>query len=301
MKPLLPPPLRAMRPHQWAKNFFIFVPLITSQLFTPNAIGRALWGFAAFCFAASAGYIVNDLIDAPHDRQNPAKRTRPIASGELGAPCAVTIASALLLASALTTWGLGDPRFALILGGYLALSVAYSAFFKRYFFVDVVTLTALYSIRIVAGAAVIDVELSLWLAAFSLTTFLGLALLKRYVELLEHLGRTGKEGGPSGRPYSSGAMGMVSLAGRCFGYGSVAVLALYLSSSNVGRLYNRLPLLWTLPPLFFWWVHMVWKLAREGRMHHDPVAFAVRDWRSWLIAALALAVLLFARRGGGSG
>lgn len=302
MKPLLPPPLRAMRPHQWAKNLFILVPLITSQLFTQKAFISVTWGFAAFCLAASAGYIVNDLIDAPHDRQNPAKRTRPIASGELGVPTAIALASALLTASALTALKLGNSFFGLILAGYLALSIAYSAFLKRYFFIDVLTLTTLYSIRIVAGAVAIDVELSLWLAAFSVTTFLGLALLKRYVELEEHVRRTGGAEGPSGRPYDSRAMGTVSLAGHGFGYGSVVVLAFYLSSANVARLYQRQPLLWILPPLLFWWVRRVWKLAREGKMHHDPVAFAIRDWRSWLIAALALAVLLAARSGpGGAG
>lgn len=289
-----------MRPHQWAKNLFLFVPLITSQLFTARAFAQASWGFAAFCLAASAGYIVNDLIDAPHDRQNPSKRMRPIAAGEVGTGTAIAIALTLLAFSALTAFKLGDSGFGTILGLYLALSISYSTLLKRYFFIDVLTLTTLYSMRIYAGAVAIDVELSPWLAAFALTTFLGLALLKRYVELDEHLRRTGGGGhGPSGRPYHSGTMGVVGLFGRGFGYVSVVVLAFYIASPKVSRLYHHQPILWILCPLFLWWVHMVWKLASDGRMHHDPVAFAVRDWRSWLIALLALAILLAASNGPG--
>lgn len=293
-------PLRAMRPHQWAKNLLLYVPMITSYFYNGEAFAKASIGFAAFCLAASTGYLVNDVLDAPVDRKNPAKKHRPVASGQLGVTAALALAGCLLAAGIGASLLLKDATFTALLFIYLFLSLGYSAFLKRFLFVDVVTLTTLYTLRIYAGAAAIGVQLSVWLAAFSLTTFLSLALLKRYVEIHDHVLASDEPAGPHGRPYSSDALRPVGFIGAAFGYSSVAVLAFYLTSPAVTRLYNHQTLLWPLCALLFWWVTRMWRLAMRGRMHQDPVAFAVKDHLSWLAAGVAIAILFAARLGGGA-
>lgn len=293
-------PLRAMRPHQWAKNLLIFVPMITSYFFNGTVFLKASVGFFSFCLAASAGYLINDVIDAPVDRKNPAKKHRPVASGQFSPGSALLLAALALAGGVAASFLLGETTFTALLLLYLFLSLGYSAFLKRFLFVDVVTLTTLYTLRIYAGAAAIGVELSAWLAAFSLTTFLSLALLKRYVEIHDHVQVSDEPTGPHGRPYDSDALKPVGCIGAFFGYSSIAVLAFYLTSPAVTRLYHRQSLLWSLCALLFWWVTRMWRLAMRGRMHQDPVAFAVKDYASWLVAALAIAVLFLARLGGGT-
>lgn len=293
-------PIRAMRPHQWAKNLLLYVPMLTSYFYDGGVFAKASIGFLAFCFAASAGYLINDVLDAPVDRKNPAKRHRPVASGQLSAGFALALAALLLAGGVGASLAFSEMGFTALLVAYLFLSLGYSAFLKRFLFVDVVTLTTLYTLRIYAGAAAIGVELSIMLAAFSLTTFLSLALLKRYVEIHDHVQVSDEPSGPHGRPYDSGALRPVGFLGASFGYSSVAVLAAYLTSPAVTRLYTHPALLWVLCALLFWWVTRMWRLAMRGRMHQDPVAFAVKDHGSWLVAVCALAVLFAARLGGGS-
>src|ERR687892_1791811 len=88
--------IRALRPRQWTKNGFIFFGLIfDKQLFIPEPFLRTLAGFALFCLISSAVYLFNDIADVEADRNHPAKKDRPIASGKL--PINVAIITALLL------------------------------------------------------------------------------------------------------------------------------------------------------------------------------------------------------------
>lgn len=281
--------LRALRPHQWAKNLLVFVPVLTAHLaFDTGALAHALLAFVAFCLCASSVYVVNDLVDLPSDRAHPRKRHRPFASGAL--PTVFGMVAAPLLALAAFAIAAALPsRFLLVLVAYFALTFAYSLWFKRIELLDVVVLASLYTGRIVAGAFAIAVPLSFWLLAFSMFLFLSLALVKRHAELAlvrEH-GRTDAVG----RGYRVEDLPLLATLGGASGYLSVLVLALYINSRESAALYDEPQLLWLLCPLLLYWISRVWLLTTRGRMHDDPVLFALRDPASLVVAALGLAAV----------
>jgi 4-hydroxybenzoate polyprenyltransferase len=283
--------VRALRPLQWAKNLLLFVPLAL----TPHAVGdqarqlAVALAFVCFSLCASAGYVLNDLLDLQADRQHPTKHHRPFASGALPVSLGIAL-TALLLALGL---GLGflfaAPSFLPVLGVYLVTSVAYSAFLKRHLLIDVIVLAGLYTLRVIAGAAAVSIELTPWLLAFSLFIFLSLAFAKRYSELA--LAATRQQEQLPRRAYQVGDLDLVLMLGSSSGYLSVLVLCLYINSDLVGQLYQTPEMLWLLCPILLYWIGRVWFLAKRGELPGDPVAFAVRDTTSYLLGVLAVAVI----------
>ncbi|HET7198212.1 MAG TPA: HAD-IB family hydrolase, partial [Burkholderiales bacterium] len=76
--------VKLMRPHQWAKNAFVFVGVLFGHGWAaPQLLAHALLAAGAFCLAASAVYIVNDFADRERDRAHPRKRQRPLAAGSV--------------------------------------------------------------------------------------------------------------------------------------------------------------------------------------------------------------------------
>ena len=122
---------KAMRPHQWLKNLLVLVPLLAShQLANLAAIADSITAFVAFCLCASAVYIINDLLDLTSDRHHPRKKLRPFAAGAIRvahgpALCALLLGLAVVLALRL------PPTFAIVLGTYFALTMAYSLRLNR--------------------------------------------------------------------------------------------------------------------------------------------------------------------------
>ncbi|MGH6682945.1 MAG: UbiA family prenyltransferase, partial [Pseudolabrys sp.] len=171
--------LKLLRPHQWAKNALVAVPLLTAHHFSLSALGLAALAVVAFCACASSAYILNDLIDIEADRAHPLKRQRPFASGEvsLAAGAVVGIAS---LAFAFVVAAFVSWTFVGVLGLYFAGTTVYSLHLKRLLVLDAIALAGLYTARVIGGAAAIAVPASEWLLAFSMFVFLSLALIKRY-------------------------------------------------------------------------------------------------------------------------
>jgi 4-hydroxybenzoate polyprenyltransferase len=176
--------LRLLRPRQWTKNALLFAALIFAEkLFVPEAFGRAALAFVCFCLAASSGYVVNDLVDAPRDREHPLKRLRPIASGEVGRGPALALALGLTASAlALAAW-LGASFLAAVIL-YLGLTHFYSFVAKNVAILDVMLVAAGFVIRAVAGALAIPVPYSDWFVLCTLFLALFLALSKRRAELL---------------------------------------------------------------------------------------------------------------------
>jgi 4-hydroxybenzoate polyprenyltransferase len=286
--------LRELRPHQWIKNLIIFVPLITSHRFVESAlVMHAMLAFVAFSLCASGVYVLNDVLDLEADRQHATKKRRPLASGDL------PLSAGLLLIPAL--FGLGGVTakflpwsFAAVLAVYVLLTTSYSWKLKRIVLLDVFVLAGLYTIRLIAGHEATGIEYSFWLLAFSMFIFLSLALLKRYTELLAT--RQSNKQGPAGRGYVAGDLELVAMLGIGCGFLSVLVMALYVKSPelDVEHLYRNPMLLLLMCPLLLFWVSRAWLVAHRGRMHDDPVVFALKDGVSYLIGALALVVLWLA-------
>lgn len=278
---------RALRLHQWLKNLLIFVPVLTAHQFGLETMRAAGLAFVAFGLCASSVYLLNDLIDLEDDRHHPTKRNRPLASGAMPLRWGVALCPVLLVGAALLEFYCLPPRFALTLFAYYALTLAYSLYLKRLVMVDVVVLAALYTARIVAGAAAIGAHLSFWLLAFSMFVFLSLALVKRYAELqaLQERGLAKTRG----RGYQADDLSLIASLGSASGYLAVLVLALYIQDRNTALLYRHPPMIWPVCAILLYWVSRIWLITHRGQMHDDPVLFAAKDRASWLVIALCAA------------
>jgi 4-hydroxybenzoate polyprenyltransferase len=272
-----------LRPHQWSKNLLVFVALVAAhRLFDPHALLAAALAFAAFCLCASGAYVLNDLVDLDADRRHPRKRARPFAAGRLPIPAGLVAAPSLTLAAFALASSL-PSRFALVLLVYAATTLAYSLVLKRIVVVDVLVLAALYTLRIVAGAVAIPVEASGWFLSFALCLFLSLAMLKRYAEV-RHVAADGA-GAVAGRGYRAVDLAWIGRSGIAAALVCLVVLAFYIDSTKSAPLYRNPHWLWGLLPLLAGWLARVWILARRGRMHDDPVVFALTDAPSLAVLA----------------
>ncbi|MFN3762876.1 MAG: decaprenyl-phosphate phosphoribosyltransferase [Anaerolineae bacterium] len=150
--------IEAMRPKQWAKNIFVFAPLVFDlKLFHPVYLARTLAGFVLLCLISGAVYLINDLADAEKDRQHPRKRNRPIASGRLSPRLALTAAVLIPLVGLPAGFRL-DPLFGAILAVYFVLQIAYSFSLKNLVIVDAMAVAAGFVLRVAAGIPLVEAE-----------------------------------------------------------------------------------------------------------------------------------------------
>jgi 4-hydroxybenzoate polyprenyltransferase/phosphoserine phosphatase len=299
--------LKAIRLHQWAKNVLIFLPLLLAHAWAPGLLAAAALAFLSFGLCASATYIVNDLLDLEADRQHPRKRLRPFASGDLSVLNGVFIVGLFLAAS--FTLAMLIPHviaalspellylikphyFLLWLGVYLVTTLAYSLRFKRSVLVDVIVLSGLYTIRIIAGSAASGIAVSTWLGSFSVFFFLSLAFVKRFAELENLRERGGVSIG--GRGYHVADIEQLRSFGSASGYASVVVLTLYISNLDAAQLYQHTRRLWLLVPVLLLWISRLWLLASRGQLNEDPVVYAITDRRSLLLGLVVLGIVLSA-------
>lgn len=282
---------KALRLHQWIKNLLLFIPL-----FAAHRIGEIeMWltlslAFLAFSLCASSVYIANDLLDLESDRKHPRKCKRPFAAGVIPIWQGVVVAPILLV----TSLGLAyfvDGSFMSWLAVYFLLTCVYSFKLKQVVLVDCLMLAVLYTLRIVAGAAAMDMSLSFWLLAFSGFLFLSLAFVKRFAELQTQLLHGQHKA--AGRGYFTDDAPLVQMLGIVAGYSAALVLALYLNSDAVQHLYMVPEWIWGCVPVMLFWVSWVWLQAHRGEMHDDPLVFAVKDKASWIAGAMfALFIVL---------
>lgn len=183
--------LRALRPQQWIKNGLVFLPFMFAirQVWSmddldpvPGLIGRLLVVFAAFCSLSGGVYLFNDLVDRDVDRRHAVKRYRPIASGKVGVPVAVS-AMLALVAAGLAAAFLVESFLGAVCLLYIGINVSYSMGMKQVVLVDVFMVAAGYVIRTVAGAIAMDVTPSPWLYVTTAAAALFIVLGRRYAEV----------------------------------------------------------------------------------------------------------------------
>lgn len=282
----------ALRPHQWAKNLLLLVPLLMSHRFGDVQTWLSvLHGFVAFCLCASSVYVLNDLFDLTADRRHPRKRLRPFANGDVPisvglVAVGVLVVASLAIAAALSLAFLG------VLLAYLVTTLAYSYKLKHYVLIDVLVLAALFTTRVIAGGVASGAMPSFWLLAFCVFIFTSLALVKRCSELVT-MGRQGREAA-HGRDYRVTDSVPLLAMGIASGYVAVLVVTFYISSSAVTTLYRRPEVLWLLCPVLMYWVSRLWLKTHRGEMHDDPLVFALKDRASRILGVVALVVLLLA-------
>ncbi|MEX3009972.1 UbiA family prenyltransferase [Hoeflea sp. TYP-13] len=284
--------LKAIRVHQWLKNSLLAVPLVLHhEILNVSLVLDVIIAFFSFSFAASFVYLLNDLADLENDRLHHKKRERPLASGRLAIPTGIRLGCVLLAASLALSLFLPLVFFGVLLI-YIATTTAYSFILKRKLLVDVFTLAGLFTLRIIAGGAAIQSDLSFWLLAFSIFFFLSLALVKRYVELSELTSDQGSK--ELGRGYYAVDFEMIGQAGISSAFGAALVLALYVNSDEVQNMYEMPLFLWPLCPLILYMLLRIWMLARRKQMHDDPVVFIISDWRSQLVTVVGAVLVLLA-------
>jgi len=166
--------IHLLRPHQWLKNLMLlFPPFLGGVILHEGILGRAIIPLLSFCLASSSTYIFNDLLDSASDSHHPRKKNRPIASGKISRTVATSIGAVLLVISVFLAQ-MVSMTFALIVGSYLLLMLAYSAKLKEMAIVDIFCISAGFLLRLEAGGVAFGVKISDWLflSVFLLSIFL---------------------------------------------------------------------------------------------------------------------------------
>jgi 4-hydroxybenzoate polyprenyltransferase len=181
----MPPLLAAMRPQEWVKNVLVYAGLLFSgKVDEAGAVGDATIAFIAFCAISSAGYLLNDLHDAPLDRRHPDKRRRPIASGALAPGTAALAAVVLAAVAVVLPLATVDAEVAGLVALYGVITSAYSFFLKRLVIIDVMTIASLFILRVVAGAVAVEAQASEYLLVCTGMLALFLGFTKRRQEAI---------------------------------------------------------------------------------------------------------------------
>ena len=274
--------LAAIRLHQWVKNLLMVIPMILAHkvMEIDGYINIAI-AFVSFGLVASGTYVVNDLMDLDADRAHKTKRNRPFASGALSVLTGIVMAPLLIL-SGIGIAYLVSTDFLVFVLIYLVVTLIYTYVVKTIAILDVIILAMLYTIRLMAGAVAIEVEITFWLLAYSMFIFFSLANVKRYTEIA----RLDDTHEISGRGYNRDDANFIRVLGVASGLLSVLVFALYINDPGISMKYTHPAWLWAITPLLLYWVTRIWHLAHHGKMIEDPVVFAIRDVVSYLIAGL---------------
>jgi len=183
-KPVKVAYLKLLRPKDWAKNLFLFVPLFfAGEIFNIPLVLDIAGGFAAFCCIASSIYILNDYRDRDDDRKHPVKSTRPLASGAVS-PTAALVIFALLLIGGFGIAFLIRDKFVFILGIYFLINLGYSFGLKNIPILDIVLVAIGFVLRIKGGSVISYIPLSEWIIIMVFLLALFMAIGKRRDDIL---------------------------------------------------------------------------------------------------------------------
>lgn len=178
--------IKLVRPKDWAKNAFLFIPLFfAGQLFDFSRIEHLIAGFFAFSFVASTVYILNDYRDMEDDRKHPVKRNRPLAAGLVKPGAAIVIALALFITGfVLAYFADAHFRFIAVLASYFAINLMYSLGLKNISVLDILIIAAGFVLRIKGGGYIAGVDVSPWLTLMVLLLSLFMAIGKRRDDIM---------------------------------------------------------------------------------------------------------------------
>jgi 4-hydroxybenzoate polyprenyltransferase len=277
--------LRSMRPHQWAKNALVFVPLLLAGLASnAAALVATLAAFMAINLVASATYIINDIVDLADDRRHWSKRERPLASGRLPLVMGAAAVPVGLTAGFALAFTAGSA-VALLTAAYLLCTLAYSLKLKRVPILDGFALASLFTLRLGIGIVASGAPPSPWLLVFSMFLFASLSLAKRHTEVARTVERGATE--VRGRGYKSVDLPLILAIGIATGMCAVLILVLYIINDAFRQsFYGNTIWLWGFPMVVFLFVCRIWLMCQRGQMNDDPVAFAMRDRTSLGLASV---------------
>ena len=180
------PYIKLLRPKDWAKNMFLFLPVFFGgKLFDIPSLQHLFEAFFAFCFVASTVYIINDYRDIEDDKKHPKKKLRPLASGLVKPGTALAVAGLLLVTGFVLAY-IADTRlrFISILGFYFLMNMGYSLGLKNIPILDILIVAIGFSLRVKSGGYVASIDVSVWLNLMVLLLALFMAIAKRRDDIL---------------------------------------------------------------------------------------------------------------------
>jgi 4-hydroxybenzoate polyprenyltransferase len=237
-----------LRVPQWIKNLFVFVPLMFSlHLFEENYFISTLEAFILFCLASSFIYIINDIIDIKADSVHPQKKFRPLPSGAISKQSAWI--TAILIFLALIVLSLFSPiEFIYFLVSFILLNILYSLYFKHIVILDVFSIAAGFTLRVLGGAAIISVPVSSWLILTTMFISLFLGVMKRHSEL-EQI--TELEKTPTRKVLAEYSLTFTNQMATVAAAGVIICYALYTVSARTVSVFGTENLIFTTPFVVF--------------------------------------------------
>lgn len=284
--------LRALRIHQWLKNILLFIPLLLAFQFNDlHKLWLTMVAFVSFSLGASATYILNDLWDLENDRAHPNKKLRPFASGVLSIVQGVKASTLLLLCACLSAIYVSWSYFGVFLI-YLGITTLYSFRIKKIILLDIIVLSVLYTLRIIAGGIVTNINLSYSLLAFSILIFLSLATVKRCAELVA---MPDVQEQVVGRGYIKSDLDILWPIGISTYIGAIIVFGLYINAPETIIHYRKPVFLWGVQLFLIYLIGNLWMVTRRGQMHDDPIVYFIEDKKSLIVLALIAFITIIAR------
>ncbi|MCS6894062.1 MAG: UbiA family prenyltransferase [Deltaproteobacteria bacterium] len=261
--------ISSLRPYHWFKNSLIFVAPVLAHEFSLETFLKLFWSFISFCLLCSGNYVWNDLLDIQADRQHNIKRFRPLAAGDIRPFQLFLTAASCLIVGLVLAFKVNLLFFACAVF-YLAGAIIYSGFLKRVPILDIFVLSALYILRIIAGAVVSEVYLSQWFLIFCMFSFLSLASVKRASEISHQ--KTF-----SSRNYQKSDFLFLQVFGLATGILSTLVYLLYLNFQAETGLYSKPIFLWMIFPVMLYWYATLWIKLWRGEQIEDPLIYILRS------------------------
>ena len=236
--------LKLVRVPQWIKNFFVFVPLLFSQhLFDVDYFATTLFAFVVFCLASSLIYVINDIIDIEADKAHPTKKSRPLPAGLISKRSALIVA-VVLTAVIVILLPQFNKEFLYFVTAFVLLNLLYSFWFKHIVILDVFSIAAGFSIRVLAGAVVISVPISSWLILTTMFISLFLGVMKRHSELILV---AENENAPSRKVLSQYSLNFADQMATVAAAGVIICYALYTVSERTVSAFGTENLIYTTP------------------------------------------------------
>lgn len=277
-----------LRPRQWTKNLVVFAGLLFAGRFLEwPAVLAAAAAFGIFCLLSSAGYLLNDALDAAKDRAHPVKCRRPIAAGRVSPAAAIAVAAVLALACLGGAWRLA-PYFGLTALAYLAVTLTYSLYWKHQVILDLVAIAGGFLLRMLAGTVVLGIQTSSWLfvCVFLLALLLGLGKRRHELFMLEEEANNHRPVLEEyGRPFLD--QGLAMTAGAAF-----VTYAVYAIQSQTALAHPKLVA--TVPLVFYAilrYLYLVFHRDLGGSpeelfLSDRPLYLAIALWAATVVAVL---------------
>lgn len=275
--------LKASRIKQWMKNFLLFLPALLAHQTAASIYLDLTIAFFAFSFLCSAVYLANDLNDLESDRKHPIKKFRPLASGDLPLTTGLYVSFAFLFASLILNIILNDLIFSILSLTYLIMNYYYSSKFKKIPIADIIVLSFFYILRIYAGSAVSNTLVSEWLIMFSIFTFISLAILKRFNEIVLI-----NDDSAAIRGYSYKDKDILMVFGITLSLLSSVIYLFYTQSTKVFQLYSNPNYLIYIAPLIIFFYLRLWLRINRKIENDNPFDIIVFDKINYILLFIAL-------------